>query len=258
MAAFTDNLIAIRILYLLVTPFDKTKAFKYKIIDNEGNVLRKYKDLTTSEEKDAYTYLHRLVFSLKRLLGKLPGGENRLKSIAAAYYLIKEYYISQESTITIEERFKHILDSNITLVEEEIEIADFLMHNFITEDKKVIEDTPANVSGAGVSTDAPVISVKAARKYATFNVNDAIYNKFLKGKRKFTRWSEYLNLENESEQQIYNYARKNPKGVLILKNGDRIKAIRFNRYGGGVWNSIKRGTTPEAEITQVIATEVIN
>ncbi|NBP54929.1 hypothetical protein EBU71_00020 [bacterium] len=257
MATFTDNLIAIRILYLLVTPFDKTKAFEYKIIDENGNVLRKYKDLTTQDEKDSYSYLHRLVFSLKRLLAKLPGGDNKLKSIAAAYYLIKEYYISQESTITIEERFNNILSSNITLVEEEIEIADFLLHNFITEDKKVIEDAPANVTGAGVSTDIPVISVKAARKYATFNVNDSIFNRFSKGKRKFSRWSEYLNLENESESQIYHYARKNPKGIIVLKNGDKIKAIRFNRYGGGVWNSIKRGT-PEADVTQVVATEVIN
>ena len=38
-----DNLIALRILYLLVTPFVKTKAYEYGIIDDKGNYLKKLK-----------------------------------------------------------------------------------------------------------------------------------------------------------------------------------------------------------------------
>ena len=48
-------------------------------------------------------------------------------------------------------------------------------------------------------------------------------------------------MSDDAESAIYNYARKNPKGVIILKNqkGDT-KAIRFNRNGGGSWRHIKR------------------
>ena len=62
-----DNLLAFRILYMLVTPFEKTDAYKFGIIDKDGNALKKSKDLKTSKEKDSYTNLTRLVFSLKQI-----------------------------------------------------------------------------------------------------------------------------------------------------------------------------------------------
>ena len=41
MGRFVDSIIAYRILYLLVTPFDQTPAFKLGIIDAKGKELKR-------------------------------------------------------------------------------------------------------------------------------------------------------------------------------------------------------------------------
>ena len=66
-----DTLITYRILKLLVTPWGKHEAFKRGIIDKKGNVLRKNRTLTDTKDKKSYTYLHRFVFNMKRLFGKV-------------------------------------------------------------------------------------------------------------------------------------------------------------------------------------------
>ena len=66
-----DAFITFRFLKLLVTPFDKTEAFKLGIIDNRGKVLRRYKTLERIEERQAYTILHRLVFIWKKHTPKI-------------------------------------------------------------------------------------------------------------------------------------------------------------------------------------------
>jgi hypothetical protein len=78
-----------RFLTLLVTPFEKTKAFDLGIIDAQGNRVKSV-EVSTGEQKSAYTAFHRLVFNIKRLLAKVPGGSSSLASYAAALYLIKE------------------------------------------------------------------------------------------------------------------------------------------------------------------------
>lgn len=75
---------------LLTTPWKDTEAFKLGIIDNTGKLLIKPRDFTTSEQKDAYTLFDRLVFNIKRLMGKVPGGESKIATYAAALYLLKE------------------------------------------------------------------------------------------------------------------------------------------------------------------------
>ena len=49
-----DLLITYRVVKLLVTPFEKQEAFKYGIIDKDGNVLKKNKTLKT-EKKSIYS-----------------------------------------------------------------------------------------------------------------------------------------------------------------------------------------------------------
>ena len=89
-----DTLITYRVVKLLVTPFERQEAFKQGIIDKDGKVLKKNRDLTTSKEKKAYTYLHRFVFNLKRILKKVGFG-SKLGSFAVALALLlkenKEY-----------------------------------------------------------------------------------------------------------------------------------------------------------------------
>lgn len=74
----------------LVTPFNKTEAYKLGIIDDKGNYLKKQKDLETMAEKKASNIFTRLVWNIKKLLAKVPGGGSKLGSFAAALYLIRE------------------------------------------------------------------------------------------------------------------------------------------------------------------------
>jgi len=163
MARIVDNLIAFKILKMLVTPFSETDAFKYGIIDDKGKTIRKSNTLTSNAEKESYTYLHRLVFGIKKIINKLPGGESRLKTLIAALWLVKEQYQTKNkfTNIILEEKFDNImkmLDNRVSLVEEEILVMKFLS-----------EEAPANATGAAVSTDEPKIDPKAAKKYKEGN-----------------------------------------------------------------------------------------
>ena len=86
-----DLFYAFRFLKLLVTPFEKTKAFELGIIDKDGTVLKKGSERSTPDEKSAYTVFHRLVFNLKKLIGKVPGGKSVVARYGAALFLIKEH-----------------------------------------------------------------------------------------------------------------------------------------------------------------------
>ena len=85
-----DTVYAFRFVRLLVQKWENTGAFKAGIIDKDGKNLIKSKDVPP-KDKQFYTYFHRLVFNVKRLLGKVPGGKSTLASVAAALYLIKEH-----------------------------------------------------------------------------------------------------------------------------------------------------------------------
>ena len=90
MGRVIDALVAYRVLKLLVTPFNRTQAFKMGIIDDKGKVLIKSKDFLktfSSQElpiaRKAYTLLIRFVFNLKKLLAKV-GIRGPLGTAAAA------------------------------------------------------------------------------------------------------------------------------------------------------------------------------
>lgn len=160
-----DNIIAFRILYALVTPFEKTEAYNRGVIDKDGNVLVKIKD-QTYEQKQVYDMLDRLVFSLKRLLAKIPGGKSQIASLAAAYYLVKEAYTNR-TTIKIEnlDYMMKKINEGISLVEEEITVEDFLKIYEEGEGGAAMPvNTIANRVGTSVSTDQPVIRVGIKKK----------------------------------------------------------------------------------------------
>lgn len=79
-----------RFIRILTTKWEDMEAYEHGIVDENGNQLKKARDLKTSEEKDSYSFFHRLVFNIKRLLEKLPFGKTKLASYAAALFLIKE------------------------------------------------------------------------------------------------------------------------------------------------------------------------
>ena len=95
-----DLFVTYRFIKLLVTPFDKTPAFKLGIIDKDGNRLKEKTvargmqptQLNTIEEKSAYTILHKLVFNIKKIFAKVPGLRTKLGTYAAALFLLKDTF----------------------------------------------------------------------------------------------------------------------------------------------------------------------
>ena len=75
----------------LTTPFTQTEAYRLHIIDANGNILKPLETLN-AREKAAFNEFYRLVFSLKRLLVKIPDPEirSRLSNITSAVKLIAE------------------------------------------------------------------------------------------------------------------------------------------------------------------------
>ena len=82
-----DLVITYRVIKLLVTPFEKQEAFKFGIIDKDGKVLKNYRTLKTTKEKQSYTILHRFVFNLKRILARVGLG-GKLGAFAVALGLL--------------------------------------------------------------------------------------------------------------------------------------------------------------------------
>ena len=92
-----DLFVTYRFIKLLVTPFEDTPAFKLGIIDKNGNRVRLPKStrvtpLNTIEEKSAYTILHKLIFNIKKIFGKVPGLRTKLGTYAAALFLLKDTF----------------------------------------------------------------------------------------------------------------------------------------------------------------------
>ena len=95
-----DLFVTYRFIKLLVTPFDKTPAFKLGIIDKDGaRVMEKTvsrgmqpTELIGDEMRSAYTVLHKLVFNIKKIFGKVPGLRTKLGTYAAALFLLKDTF----------------------------------------------------------------------------------------------------------------------------------------------------------------------
>ena len=97
-----DLFVTYRFIKLLVTPFEKTDAYKLGIIDENGNRIMpppkggvrqtKPEPLRTTDEKNAYTILHKLVFNIKKIFAKVPGLRTKLGTYAAALFLLKDTF----------------------------------------------------------------------------------------------------------------------------------------------------------------------
>ena len=120
-----DLVYTFRFLKLLVTKFEDTNAYKLGLIDDEGKKLRK---ADTTQEKSAYNAFHRIVFNIKKLIAKVPGGKTRIASYASALFLIKEQ--------------NNLSDKNIRKIIEEsgLDDLDFLAEQstwFLLENKQL-------------------------------------------------------------------------------------------------------------------------
>ena len=92
-----DLFVTYRFIRLLTTPFEKTDAYKLGVIDKDGNRMvdpktKRASELSTIDEKNSYTILHKLVFNIKKLFAKVPGLRTKVGTYAAALFLLKDTF----------------------------------------------------------------------------------------------------------------------------------------------------------------------
>ena len=121
-----DLFVTYRFLRLLTTPFEDTDAFKLGIIDENGNRIKLPKstkpavELSTSELKNSYTILHKLVFNIKKIFSKVPGLRTKRGTYAAALFLLKDTFKeSVDDPDMFEKEFvKYLKENNIKFDDE--------------------------------------------------------------------------------------------------------------------------------------------
>ena len=140
-----DLLITYRVIKLLITPWEKQDAYKYGIIDDNGKVLRKTRDLKTPKEKDSYTILHRFVFNLKRLINIIPGGKSKLGTYAAALgLLLKEQ--KDINAIELEKSlYKHLVDNKLVVYGDDLK--EDVGFDFLPEGRFTVVDDLEDLNG---------------------------------------------------------------------------------------------------------------
>jgi hypothetical protein len=147
MSRFVDALITYRILRLLTTPFNRQDAFRLGIIDSRGNRLKRERDLNTTEEKEAYSLLHRMVFRLKRIIEKVPSENKQFLSFATAVALVRE---------GVEETDEDILEELFLLTQEREDVrqlAEELQTNKLMTFSQYVEEMTVaggNIAGIGI------------------------------------------------------------------------------------------------------------
>ena len=130
MGSAIDLFVTYRFLKLLTTPFEKTEAFKLGIIDKKGHRIMKPKsskpevELSTTQQKNSYTILHKLVFNIKKLFNKVPGLRTKVGTYAAALFLLKDTFK------------EHVEDPRVF----ETEFVKFLRENNIEFDNSISEE----------------------------------------------------------------------------------------------------------------------
>lgn len=251
----------------LVTPFKKTKAYKLGIIDDEGKVLIKKKDFTRIEQREAYTLFDALVFNLKKLLGKVPGGKTTIGSLAAAMLLLKEennreFLVLQENdSAELENRYNKIFEF---VLENKDLYSDIIGDLRVSLTEMKVEVGEDMTTAAVPTTQEPIVNPQAARKYkkknkeqytsgrkigsvvigegeetepnverhgdfVVFVVDVDTFNAAKLGKKRFDRYSKYVG-KSELGEQIRQYGRQNPKMPVILKD-EKSGQLCFLKYG---------------------------
>jgi len=218
----------------LVTPFTKWEAYKEGIIDEKGNILIKRKDFVKNSQKSAFGIFDQMILNLKKLLGKLPGGQTKLASYASALWLIREQQRIEATNYLTEES-----------VEEDLEVA---LERFLSENetliaeaaKREIDEEPANavgggnIAGLGIGPDGePGVSKKNQKKHkkrirdimGTVKMEDAVAAANLKARQA----SEIDNLKDRQDKDKERIKLKHAAEVERQKTQDEVEKEREKR-----------------------------
>ena len=218
----------------LVSPFTKWEAYKEGIIDEKGNILIKRKDFVKNSQKSAFGIFDQMILNLKKLLGKLPGGQTKLASYASALWLIREQQRIEATNYLTEES-----------VEEDLEVA---LERFLSENetliaeaaKREIDEEPANavgggnIAGLGIGPDGePGVSKKNQKKHkkrirdimGTVKMEDAVGQANLKARQA----AELDNLKDRQDKDKERTKLKHAAEAERQKAADEVDKDREKR-----------------------------
>ena len=214
----------------LVTPFEKTKAFELGIIDDKGKILIRRRDLKTQDQKEAYTLSDTLIWNIKKLLGKIPGGKSRIASYAAALFLIKEE--SDNPNSDKEELELQFFDAFEKMHNEDSE---FDTRAWNKLQNTITEDAPTTATGGIATRGIPLgqppkgMVMKRFAGADVFSINPSLYHKSRFGKKIYDRYKKYVG-EDEIGEYIRKYARKYPSKPIIVMDSDT-GCMQYLRHG---------------------------
>ena len=218
----------------LVTPFTKWEAYKEGIIDEKGNILIKRKDFVKNSQKSAFGIFDQMILNLKKLLGKLPGGQTKLASYASALWLIREQQRIEATNYLTEES-----------VEEDLQVA---LERFLSENetliaeaaKREIDEEPSNavgggnIAGLGIGPDGePGVSKKNQKKHkkrirdimGTVKMEDAVGQANLKARQA----AELDNLKDRQDKDKERTKLKHAAEAERQKAADEVDKDREKR-----------------------------
>ena len=239
-----DAIVAFKFLKLMTQDFEDTDAFKLGIIDKNGKVLKKRKDLHMGAEKTAYTIFHTLVWNLKKLLKKVPGLKSKLGSYVASLFLLKEavdrkygigngdktielicnhlveHGVGHDTDTLFESQFDDALGSGIYVATREMVSPSYSIIN--PGDKIIVNESDFAFThflgvplykaihedtGEEIIIDRGSIS-SSSETFAgntIFDVNHDEYHKTGYGRQKYERWSKKLDMNKPENQSIKKY-----------------------------------------------------
>ena len=213
-----------RIITLITIPFKHWTAYKTGVIDENGKTIKKRRDRKTKEEKDSFTIFHRFVRNIKRIIGFIPFGKTILGSLAASWFLIREYqehpFDNDQRALT--ERFNKFWEENEEFITELYEVYEDEFNNLLTE---------AATTTAQVAISKFPLTFEPKDRFMGMKVFDVDTDRYMKsrlGKKKYSRYSRYVG-EDEVGETIRAFGRKYPKDGIILRDVSTSQMIFLRR-----------------------------
>ena len=122
--------------------------------------MRTDKKLDSSDEKSAFTLLHRLVFNFKRILSKIPLVRTQIGTYATALFLLREHYGIRldEPQIT-----KHLMENNMINYQDSISEEVVGFGNMLPAGEYTLKDMVTAVSLTPPRTSTSVSSIDASQ-----------------------------------------------------------------------------------------------
>ena len=171
MSRALDAVVGIRLLKLLSTPIQKSKAFQLGIIDADG---KKLKNPSTTAERNAYTLLNRFVFKVQKSLTRSSDmNARRLLSFAAAMALLREYEETDDELDVAVLLELHMEDETVQQQARLLESNVLSLKNYMEELNGVAGGAVAGIGGGpqGEPGRDPVFMPMNRRKKKKKNAN---------------------------------------------------------------------------------------